>query len=61
LYANWERGGRLRCYLAYSAAVSEVETDTLTGEYRLLRVDILDDWGAALDCAAVCRPAEVSA
>ena len=30
-------------YFAYGAAVSEVVIDTLTGEYRILRADILHD------------------
>ncbi len=32
-------------YFAYGAAVSEVEVDAFTGDYRLLRVDILEDAG----------------
>jgi len=32
-------------YFAYGAAVSEVEVDGFTGEYRLLRTDILQDVG----------------
>ncbi len=32
-------------YYAYGAAVSEVEIDGLTGEYRFLRTDILEDVG----------------
>jgi xanthine dehydrogenase large subunit len=32
-------------YFAYGAAVSEVEIDGFTGEYRLLRTDILEDVG----------------
>ncbi|HVC62116.1 MAG TPA: xanthine dehydrogenase molybdopterin binding subunit [Acetobacteraceae bacterium] len=43
--------GRPFYYFAYGAAVSEVEIDTLTGEYRLLRVDILHDCGASLNPA----------
>jgi xanthine dehydrogenase large subunit len=35
-------------YFAYGAAVSEVEVDALTGQYRLLRVDILHDVGDSL-------------
>jgi xanthine dehydrogenase large subunit len=38
-------------YFAYGAAVSEVEVDSLTGEYRLLRVDILHDVGRSLNPA----------
>lgn len=39
--------GRPFYYFAYGAAGSEVEIDTLTGEYRLMRVDILHDCGAS--------------
>jgi xanthine dehydrogenase large subunit len=35
-------------YFAYGAAVSEVEVDRFTGQYRLLRVDILHDVGDSL-------------
>ncbi|MCM2130760.1 xanthine dehydrogenase molybdopterin binding subunit [Larsenimonas rhizosphaerae] len=38
-------------YYAYGAAVSEVEIDTLTGEHRLRRVDILHDVGDSLNPA----------
>jgi xanthine dehydrogenase large subunit len=51
---HWDRGqasGRPFYYFAYGAAVSEVLIDTLTGEYRLLRVDILHDVGKSLNPA----------
>jgi xanthine dehydrogenase large subunit len=35
-------------YFAYGAAVSEVEVDGFTGQYRLLRTDILHDAGESL-------------
>jgi xanthine dehydrogenase large subunit len=35
-------------YYAYGAAVSEVEVDGFTGEYRLLRTDILQDVGDSI-------------
>ena len=38
-------------YFCYGAAVSEVAVDTLTGENRLLRVDILHDVGKSLNPA----------
>ncbi len=38
-------------YYAYGAAVSEVVIDTLTGEYKVLRVDILHDVGKSLNPA----------
>lgn len=43
--------GRPFLYFAYGAAVSEVEVDTLTGEHRLRRVDILHDVGRSLNPA----------
>jgi len=43
--------GRPFFYYAYGAAVSEVVIDTLTGEYRVLRVDILHDVGRSLNPA----------
>jgi len=43
--------GRPFYYYAYGAAVSEVVVDTLTGEYRILRVDILQDCGDSLNPA----------
>ncbi len=38
-------------YFAYGAAVSEVLVDTLTGEYRVSRIDILHDVGRSLNPA----------
>jgi len=43
--------GRPFFYYAYGAAVSEVIVDTLTGEHRLTRVDILHDCGDSLNPA----------
>lgn len=43
--------GRPFYYFAYGAAVSEVVIDTLTGEHRVLRVDILHDVGRSLNPA----------
>ncbi len=43
--------GRPFFYFAYGAAVAEVALDTLSGETRLLRVDILHDVGASLNPA----------
>ena len=43
--------GRPFYYFAYGAAVSEVIVDTLTGEYKTLRVDILHDCGKSLNPA----------
>ncbi|MBH0114938.1 xanthine dehydrogenase molybdopterin binding subunit [Novosphingobium sp. YJ-S2-02] len=41
--------GRPFYYFAYGAAVSEVAVDTLTGEHKVLAVDILHDVGASLN------------
>ncbi|HEX7053175.1 MAG TPA: xanthine dehydrogenase molybdopterin binding subunit [Burkholderiales bacterium] len=43
--------GRPFFYFCYGAAVSEVAIDTLTGENRVLRVDILHDVGRSLNPA----------
>ena len=43
--------GRPFFYFAYGAAVSEVAIDTLTGEHRLIAVDILHDAGRSLNPA----------
>ncbi len=51
---HWDRAagrGQPFYYFAYSAGVTEVEVDTLTGEYRVLRVDILHDAGRSLNPA----------
>ena len=50
----WDRvrgQGRPFFYFAYGAAVSEVVIDTLTGENRILRADILHDTGNSLNPA----------
>ena len=46
-----KKHGRAFFYYAYGAAVSEVEIDTLTGEHRLCRVDILHDIGNSINPA----------
>jgi xanthine dehydrogenase large subunit len=43
--------GRPFLYFAYGAAVSEVLVDTLTGESKILRVDILHDVGKSINPA----------
>ena len=51
---HWDRAtltGRPFYYFAYGAAVSEVLLDTLTGEWKLLRADLLHDVGASLNPA----------
>ena len=50
-------GTRRRCtghpfyYFAYGAAVSEVVVDTLTGEWKLVRADLLHDAGQSINPA----------
>ncbi|MBI1170130.1 xanthine dehydrogenase molybdopterin binding subunit [bacterium] len=51
---TWDRvrgQGRPFLYFAYGAAVTEVVIDTLTGENRILRTDILHDTGTSLNPA----------
>ena len=51
---HWDREkgeGRPFFYYAYGASVSEVVIDTLSGEYRVARVDILHDVGKSLNPA----------
>ena len=51
---HWDQAklkGRPFYYYAYGAAVSEVVVDTLTGEWRLLRADVLHDAGRSINPA----------
>ena len=51
---HWDRDklqGRPFFYFAYGAAVAEVVVDTLTGEHRVLRADVLHDVGRSLNPA----------
>jgi xanthine dehydrogenase large subunit len=51
---SWNREtmtGKPFFYFAYGAAVSEVIVDTLTGEHKLLAVDLLHDVGTSLNPA----------
>jgi xanthine dehydrogenase large subunit len=50
-YDREQARGRPFLYFAYGAAVAEVEIDTLTGENRTRRVDILHDVGRSLNPA----------
>jgi xanthine dehydrogenase large subunit len=50
-YDRARHRGRPFLYFACGAAVSEVEIDALTGEYRVRRVDILHDTGDSLNPA----------
>ncbi|WP_410963906.1 molybdopterin cofactor-binding domain-containing protein, partial [Salmonella sp. ZJHZ20_0162] len=52
IYYDHEKArGRPFYYYAYGASCSEVIIDTLTGENKILRVDILHDVGASLNPA----------
>jgi len=51
---HWDRrtmNGRPFLYFAYGAAVSEVIVDTLTGEWKLTRADLLHDAGESINPA----------
>ena len=51
---HWDRErlqGRPFFYFAYGAAIAEVVVDTLTGEHRVLRADVLHDVGRSLNPA----------
>jgi xanthine dehydrogenase large subunit len=51
---HWNRltlNGRPFFYFAYGAAVSEVIVDTLTGEWKLVRADLLHDAGQSINPA----------
>jgi xanthine dehydrogenase large subunit len=50
-YDSKTRKGRPFFYFSYGAAVSEVVLDTLTGEMKLLQVDILHDVGQSINPA----------
>ncbi len=50
-YDNATMSGRPFFYFAYGAAVTEVEIDTLTGEYKVRQVDILHDVGNSINPA----------
>ncbi|MBL4831486.1 MAG: xanthine dehydrogenase molybdopterin binding subunit [Aliivibrio sp.] len=50
-YDHEKASGRPFYYYAYGASCSEVVIDTLTGEYKILRADILHDVGASLNPA----------
>ena len=50
-YDRSQARGRPFYYYAFGAACAEVIVDTLTGEYKMLRTDILHDVGASLNPA----------
>jgi len=55
IYMNWPEGqggeGKPFKYFAYGAAMSEVEVDTLTGDFHVLRADVVHDVGRSLNPA----------
>lgn len=49
---NWETGkGEVFNYFAYGASCSEVEVDCLTGDFTVLRTDIVNDVGDSINPA----------
>ncbi len=53
-HIHWDRAagqGQPYGYFTFGASCSEVEVDTLTGEYRVLRTDILQDVGRSVNRA----------
>ena len=59
LQFDWSTGkGRMYNYFAYGASASEVEVDTLTGDFTILRSDLVMDVGdslnPAIDIGQVC-------
>ncbi len=50
-YDRRRHRGRPFLYFSQGAAVAEVEVDTLTGEYRVVRVDLLHDCGGSINPA----------
>ena len=52
LHFNWDTGkGRMFSYFSYGVGCSEVELDTLTGDFTVLRTDLLMDVGDSLNPA----------
>ena len=49
---DWDKGkGNLYNYFSYGVGCSEVEVDTLTGDFNVLRTDILMDVGDSINPA----------
>ena len=49
---DWEIGkGNIFNYFAYGASCSEVEVDCLTGDFTVLRTDIIQDVGDSINPA----------
>lgn len=59
LWFDWSTGkGNMYTYFTYGASASEVEVDTLTGDFTILRSELLMDVGdslnPAIDIGQVC-------
>ncbi|XP_024217422.1 uncharacterized protein [Halyomorpha halys] len=48
-YMNKTQDEEIKSYCAYGVAVTEVELDVLTGQYQILRTDILQDAGESIN------------
>ena len=49
---DWSTGkGRMYNYFTYGASISEVEVDTLTGDFVILKSDLLMDVGKSINPA----------
>lgn len=50
---DWESGKceEMCCYFSYGAGCSEVEVDCLTGDFTVLRTDIVSDVGDSINPA----------
>ena len=52
LWFDWSTGkGNMYSYFSFGASASEVEVDTLTGDFTILRSDLVMDVGDSLNPA----------
>ena len=52
LWVDWSKGkGNMYSYFSYGVSASEVEVDTLTGDFTILRSDLVMDVGDSLNPA----------